>query len=631
MKERKEYNKRREEEILTRYMSKYETPFFKKPQTIMTKSERRKEKKEEEEGERLLRPRGRDGKKEKIEEIRRRGIERYIKIESVRKEYEKKGIQELFEWQVECLKEKGVREGTENLVYSAPTSSGKTLVSEILMIERYCQTQKKMIYIVPYVSMAQEKEEYFQEIFKSIKINIKGYFQNRVIDKEFDIGICTIEKGNGIINKLIEEKSIEEVSLIIIDEIHMIFDKRRGQIIEKIINKITSIERKIQIIGMSATIGNISIFEKWIKAKTYQSTYRPIKIEEYIVCKGKVINKEGEIKRVIKGEGDIENIISIMEEAKKERKGVICFCSTKKGCERMGKEIVKILKKRRKEEMNKEIEEQRIEMIKEMERSKFGIEEEFQDMIRYGIVYHHSGITNEERQIIEKSFKKGIITLIIATSTLALGVNLPASRVIFDKPKIGKEYLTNVQYQQMSGRAGRFGIDEKGESYIFCKEGEISIVKNLMKVTNENKEIEIEEKEEIQEKEDILEGIYNGIIENKKDIEKWIEKTLYWYTIKEKEGAEEWKKKYSEKMIEILKHDGMIEEIEEEGGEKKIKCNQIGRATVKGGMGIKFSKEIYFNINEGYLKNNIINKDVYYLYLGINNEYEINWNCFEKK
>ncbi|EDS89427.1 hypothetical protein EHI_140380, partial [Entamoeba histolytica HM-1:IMSS] len=202
MKERKEYNKRREEEILTRYMSRYETPFLKKPQTIMTKSERRQEKKEEEEGERLLRPRGREGKKEKIEEIRRRGIERYIKIESVRKEYEKKGIQELFEWQVECLKTKGVREGTENLVYSAPTSSGKTLVSEILMIERYCQTQKKMIYIVPYVSMAQEKEEYFQEILKSIKINIKGYFQNRGIDKEFDIGICTIEKGNGLINKL---------------------------------------------------------------------------------------------------------------------------------------------------------------------------------------------------------------------------------------------------------------------------------------------------------------------------------------------------------------------------------------------------------------------------------------------
>ncbi|EDR22547.1 DNA polymerase theta, putative [Entamoeba dispar SAW760] len=214
---------KRKEEIITRYKREYETVFIKKPKTVMTKSERRKEKRGEE-GERLLIGRERKGK---IEERRRRGIERYVKIESVRKAYEKRGIKELFEWQEECLKEKGVREGEENLVYSAPTSSGKTLVSEILMIERYCQTQKKMIYIVPYVSMAQEKEEYFKEILESIKINIKGYFQNRKIDKEFDIGIFTIEKGNGIINKMIEEKSIEEVSIIIIDEIHMVFDKKK--------------------------------------------------------------------------------------------------------------------------------------------------------------------------------------------------------------------------------------------------------------------------------------------------------------------------------------------------------------------------------------------------------------------
>lgn len=70
----------------------------------------------------------------------------------------------------------------------------------------------------------------------------------------------------------------------------------------------------------------------------------------------------------------------------------------------------------------------------------------------------------EERDIIETCYRKGLLRILAATSTLAAGVNLPARRVIFRQPKIGRDFIDGTRYRQMAGRAGRTGIDSKGES-----------------------------------------------------------------------------------------------------------------------------------------------------------------------
>ena len=101
--------------------------------------------------------------------------------------------------------------------------------------------------------------------------------------------------------------------------------------------------------------------------------------------------------------------------------------------------------------------------------------------IPFGIAYHHSDLTKDEREIIEKGFREASLFVLCATSTLSTGINLPAKAVIFKEPRIGINELDAAKYKQMSGRAGRTGFDSEGDSIMICKNDELALVENLMK------------------------------------------------------------------------------------------------------------------------------------------------------
>ncbi|XP_055534466.1 DNA polymerase theta [Wyeomyia smithii] len=408
--------------------------------------------------------------------------------DAVTKAYARKGITELFQWQTDCLTNAKVILESANLVYSAPTSGGKTIVSEFLVAKTVVERRKKVLVILPFVAVAREKMFYLQEILSPAEIRVEGFFGGHTAPGGFDtvdVAVCTIEKANSIVNRLLEQQKLPDVGLIVVDEVHLIADPSRGYILELLLTKVRfvcdKLSEKIQIVAMSATLPNIELLSEWLQAEQFRTDFRPIELKEMVKLGTCIYDNRGKLIRkldtdIYKGiMRDQDNLGQLCLETILEGCSVIVFCPSKDWCERLTlhlAEFIYTVKKSETElglklrtEMDQEKMEQTLSLLKNC---PTGLDLVLGKTARYGCVYHHAGLTADERDIIESCFKNGTLRVIVATSTLSSGVNLPARRVIVRSPLFGGAQMNALTYRQMIGRAGRKGRDVLGESILMC-------------------------------------------------------------------------------------------------------------------------------------------------------------------
>ncbi len=393
----------------------------------------------------------------------------------------KAGLSELAIDSLNPVQEAAVKAGLlegKNLVVESPTASGKTLIAEIAFLNHF-RKGGKCVYLTPLKALANEKYHDFKAKYNSIGLKVSisiGDFDNDNSNLgRYDVIITSNEKMDSLIRH--GSAWINDISLIIVDEIHLLNDPERGPTLEVVLTRLIQ-NRKSQIVALSATIKNANELADWLNAKLVKSDYRPIKLH-----KGTCRPHEG-------NDTDIGHHLEFMEKEnysislsdKSEEalcidtidrgKQALFFVSSRKNAEalaeRLSTTIEKYIVDNQKKELNK--------IANGIERTLDHPTRQCKSLaasVRNGIAFHHAGLVANQRKFVEDNFRSKLIKILVATPTLAYGVNLPAWRVIVRDAKrysgIRSDFIPVLEMQQIFGRAGRPKYDSDGEALMIAK------------------------------------------------------------------------------------------------------------------------------------------------------------------
>jgi len=411
-----------------------------------------------------------------------------LKIPTLAKKFieEKWGISELYPPQKEALKP--VLNG-ENTLISIPTASGKSLIAYLGIIQNLLVKNigSKAVYIVPLKALAGEKFAELSEIGKFLNLKVGLSLGDRDGENtninNADIIICTSEKFDSIMRN--RPEIMQGLSIIIADEVHLIHDFSRGPTMEINLTRFLYSNKNVQIIALSATIGNSNDLAKWLRAKLIVSTWRPVTLEQSTLAnidlearKRISSSKETMAKlpppRTLKGPAS-QPMIAALEDSLEQNIQSLIFVSTRRSAQSLARKLSERIVKKWKKENNEKKFKELGKLKKELKQigDDSSISDSLLNIVSGGVAFHHAGLNSKQRKFIEDSFRNKKISCIVATPTLASGVNLPARRVIIRDLKRYDQgmsrWLSVMEVQQMLGRAGRPKYDSLGEAWLHCK------------------------------------------------------------------------------------------------------------------------------------------------------------------
>ncbi|HEX7391891.1 MAG TPA: ATP-dependent DNA helicase [Thermoplasmata archaeon] len=379
------------------------------------------------------------------------------------------GIEELYPPQEEAIRP--ALEG-KNLVLAIPTASGKSLVAYIAMLQSVLRGGKAL-YIVPLKALASEK---FEDLSKFEDLGIRvgestgDYDEVDPLLHKYDIVIATSEKADSLLRH--RAKWLDQLSVVVADEIHLINDPERGPTLEVTLVKFKTFNPNAQIIALSATIKNASELAEWIGAELVTSDWRPVPLKQGVYAEGKVFFTDN-TKRVLVT--DDEPVHALVKSALESGGQCLVFVNTRKSSESLAAHLGPVVKS---------TEGYQHQELSTISKRLVGEQDEPTAMgsrlgkcIKTGCAFHHAGLTGSQRKLVESSFRKGALRCIVATPTLAAGINLPARTVIvrdvrrFDA-NVGRTMIPVLEIRQMCGRAGRPRYDKYGEAILVAKDEE---------------------------------------------------------------------------------------------------------------------------------------------------------------
>ncbi len=375
-------------------------------------------------------------------------------MELIRSHYFSGNEVKLYDHQEKAIEE--IQNGRSVLV-SVPTASGKSLIAYYAILRASLKGLKSM-YICPLKALAREKYDELKTLSGgrfTVGISTGDLDSGTGVVGKYDVIVCTSEKADSLMHH--DPDYFNEIAVMVVDEVHNVGDSTRGPTLEVICTISRMVNPDLQIIGLSATLKNADIIGKWLNATVIKSDFRPVPLERNIVFKDRILNEDMEEIGNLKG--DIYELISrILENGGQ----VLVFLNTRKRAEKFCTDIAT--------QMDKKFFPSDMEVPGEDNERAADV---LSKSVKHGVAFHHAGLNMKVRSFVEENFKNGKIKVLTATPTLAAGINLPARSVIIrDLTRFSDGYSTfisNMEIEQMLGRAGRPKYDTRGIAYIYCQ------------------------------------------------------------------------------------------------------------------------------------------------------------------
>ncbi|MGH7120438.1 MAG: DEAD/DEAH box helicase [Acetobacteraceae bacterium] len=381
--------------------------------------------------------------------------------------------------QIAAINDFGILDG-KHLVVSAPTSSGKTMVGELAAIKAVLD-RRRALFLLPLKALVADKRRQFEEVYgpfgiRTVEATGETDDISPLLRGRYDVGLLTYEKFAAI--ALTHPHVLEQAGVVVIDEAQMIADASRGANLEFILTLIIMRRREgvePQVIGLSAVIGDTNGLERWLGARLLRRTERPVPLDEGLLLadgRFRYIEAETGETRItapivcpLMGKGSSQDwIIPLVRKLVGDGQQVIVFRETKgetRGCARYLAQALALPPAG-----------DALQALPQGDPSQAS--EDLRGALAQGVAFHNADLDREERRVVEEQFRlrDASLRVIVATTTLAMGINTPASAVVIaglEHP--GPQRYSVAEYKNLVGRAGRLGYAENGTSYLLALDG----------------------------------------------------------------------------------------------------------------------------------------------------------------
>ncbi|XP_056379143.1 probable ATP-dependent DNA helicase HFM1 [Hyla sarda] len=370
----------------------------------------------------------------------------------------------------------------KNFVMCSPTGSGKTVIFEIAIVRLLMETPApwtnvKIVYMAPIKALCGQRFEDWKEKFEPVGIVCKELTGDTEVEDLFEIQhahiiMTTPEKWDSMTRKWRDNSLVQLVRLFLIDEVHTVKDESRGATLEVVVSRMKTMQAKnseeilpMRFVAVSATIPNAGDIAEWLSDGKYPAicmkmdeSHRPVKLRKVVLGFPSGCNQT-EYKFDLSLNYKIAGVIQTYS----DQKPTLVFCATRKGVQ----QAASVLAKEANFTLSIEHKQRLLKAANAIKDAKL------RDLVLYGVGYHHAGVDVSDRKIIEATFTAGELPVLFTTSTLAMGVNLPAHLVIIKSTMhyaagMFQEY-SETDILQMIGRAGRPQFDTTATAVIMTR------------------------------------------------------------------------------------------------------------------------------------------------------------------